>query len=90
MRTPSAERVLLVLTLDDGGPWEPDDIPFNLSRRENEVARWIRRGKTNAEIAVILGTSLRTVHKHVEHILAHAGVESRLALTVRLLDHHRA
>jgi FixJ family two-component response regulator len=39
----------------------------------------------NAEIAVILGISPRTVDKHVEHIYERFGVESRGALTVRLL-----
>ena len=39
----------------------------------------------SAEIAVILGISPRTVDKHVEHIYERFGVESRGALTVRLL-----
>ncbi len=85
--TPSRDRILLVLTLHDSGPSETDGNAFGLTRRENEVARWISRGKTNAEIAAILGISPRTVHKHVEHILARAGVESRVVLTVRLLEH---
>jgi len=35
---------------------------------------------------VILGISPRTVHKHVEHIFEKLGVESRVALAVRLRD----
>ncbi len=85
--TPSRDRILLVLTLHDSGPSETDGNAFGLTRREDEVAHWICRGKSNAEIAAILGISPRTVHKHVEHILARAGVESRVALTVRLLEH---
>ena len=51
------------------------------------MTRWICEGKTNAQIAAILGISPRTVHKHVEHIFERVGVDSRVALTVRLLEH---
>ena len=85
--TTSRNRILLVLTLDGDSPSSQGDNDFGLTPRENEVARWICRGKSNADIAAILGISPRTVHKHVEHIFARLGVESRVALTVRLLEH---
>jgi DNA-binding CsgD family transcriptional regulator len=50
-----------------------------LTAREREVLRWLREGKRNSEIGVILQLSERTVEKHVEHILAKLGVETRLA-----------
>ena len=53
-----------------------------LTERESEVLRWIKEGKRNAEIALILGVSSRTIHKHVEHILAKLGVETRTAAAV--------
>ena len=85
--TTSSGRILLVLTLkSDGAPGLAANA-FGLTAREYEVARWVCEGKTNAEIAAILGISPRTVHKHVEHIFGRVGVESRVALTIRLLDH---
>lgn len=53
--------------------------PFGLSRRETEVLLWITQGKRDAEIAVILGISPRTVNHHVQHILKKLGVETRTA-----------
>lgn len=50
-----------------------------LTTRENQILDWIVEGKRNAEIALILGTSARTVEKHVEHILAKLNVETRTA-----------
>lgn len=50
-----------------------------LSPRESAVLTWVSRGKTNREIASILGISLPTVKKHVEHILQKLGVETRTA-----------
>jgi len=50
---------------------------ISLSPREGEILGWIIEGKRNSEISVILGISLRTVEKHVEHILGKLGVETR-------------
>lgn len=52
---------------------------FRLTPREAEVLLWISESKTNPEIAAILKTSTRTVHKHVQRLLAKLGVENRLA-----------
>jgi DNA-binding CsgD family transcriptional regulator len=52
---------------------------LGLTAREAEVLHWIGEGKNNPEIAVLLRLSPRTVHKHVEHILAKLGVETRYA-----------
>jgi len=56
---------------------------LGLSRREAEVLAWIIEGKTNGEIGTILGTSGRTIDKHVEHILRKLGVETRTAAVAR-------
>jgi DNA-binding CsgD family transcriptional regulator len=56
-----------------------------LSRRQQEVARWIREGKSNVEIARIMGISPRTVQKHIEHIFDKLGVESRVAVATHQL-----
>ncbi len=55
-----------------------------LSRREAEVLSWVARGKTDADVAVILGLSVRTVHKHLEHIYTKLGVENRTAAAIHL------
>ncbi|HUA68169.1 MAG TPA: helix-turn-helix transcriptional regulator, partial [Candidatus Saccharimonadales bacterium] len=88
--TSSTDRLLLVITREPEGSLSAivTDDP-SLSNREMEVARWICNGKSNSEIARILGISPRTVHKHVEHIFERLGVESRVALTVRLMKNFR-
>jgi DNA-binding CsgD family transcriptional regulator len=56
-----------------------------LTTRENEVLRWLAHGKTDAEIASLLGLSPRTVHKHLQHIYVKLGVETRTAAVMRAL-----
>jgi DNA-binding CsgD family transcriptional regulator len=84
MQTTSAHRILLVLTLRSDAAPKRTAKTFGLTSRENEVSHWICEGKTNAEIAAILGVSPRTVHKHVEHIFDKTSAGSRLALTALL------
>jgi len=50
-----------------------------LTARECEVVGWIAQGKRDAEIATIFGCAPKTVGKHVEHLLAKLGAETRLA-----------
>lgn len=52
---------------------------FSLTQRESEVLYWAIKGKTNRDIGDILGTSPRTVNKHMEHVFAKLGVETRTA-----------
>lgn len=63
-------------------PYQPlEEVrPQGLTARESEVFKWIGGGKTNAEIAIILGISIRTVQKHVENILRKLGLENRYAI----------
>ncbi len=58
---------------------------FALSDREAWVLVWVAYGKTNADIADILGMSPRTVNKHLEHIFLKMGVETRGAATALAL-----
>ena len=57
-----------------------------LTTRENEVLRWLAHGKTDAEIAALLGLSPRTVQKHLQHIYVKLGVETRTAAVMRALQ----
>lgn len=50
---------------------------LGLSDRETDVLYWVAQGKSNAEIAIILGISPRTVDKHLHAIYTHLSVETR-------------
>ena len=52
---------------------------YQLTPRETDVLAWVAKGKTNRDIAEILGMSPRTVNKHLEHIFIKLGVETRSA-----------
>lgn len=52
---------------------------FGLTKREAEVLHWVILGKTDRSIGEILGTSPRTVNKHMEHVFTKLGVETRTA-----------
>ncbi len=52
------------------------DLLSTLTSREREVLGWVTAGKTNAQIADILGASPATVAKHLERIYEKLGVES--------------
>jgi len=52
---------------------------FGLTNREGEVLSWLSKGKTNRDIAQILGLSPRTIDKHLEQIYSKLGVENRTA-----------
>jgi DNA-binding CsgD family transcriptional regulator len=58
---------------------------YGLTPRESEVLAWVAKGKTNADVGVILQMSDRTVQKHLEHIYQKLGVETRTTATVRAL-----
>ena len=50
------------------------------------MCRLIARGKSNKEIADILGISLRTVQNHVAHIFDKLGLHSRAGVAVWLVE----
>lgn len=52
---------------------------FRLTQREAEVLYWVVQGKTSKDIGDILGSSPRTVNKHLEHVFEKLGVETRTA-----------
>jgi len=71
--------VLHVTPAQAGTTMRQPDVP--LTPRETEVLSWLAKGKTNRDIAEILGMSHRTVNKHLEHIFEKLGVETRSAAT---------
>jgi DNA-binding NarL/FixJ family response regulator len=54
-----------------------------LTKREAEVLHWAGCGKTNEEIAIIIGAAAGTVKKHLEHIYDKLGVSNRTAAVMR-------
>lgn len=59
---------------------------FALAPREAEVLEWVAHGKTNGEIAIILGLAPGTVKFYVARILAKLGCETRTAAARTALD----
>lgn len=71
---------LLRLSRESGTSLPPEfTSELGLTTREGEVLAWLSKGKTNRDIAQILGLSPRTVDKHLEQIYAKLGVENRTA-----------
>lgn len=60
-----------------------------LTRRESEVLGRLGEGLRNDAIAIDLGISLRTVEKHVEHVLQKLGAISRAQAVRMALDLRR-
>ena len=56
-----------------------------LTERERDVMDGLAGGKTDRDIAAILGISPRTVHKHLQHIYEKLGVETRTAAVMRAM-----
>jgi DNA-binding CsgD family transcriptional regulator len=54
--------------------------PGLLTGRETEVAGWIAKGLTDAEIAGTLGISTRTVNTHRDNLLRKLNLRSRSAV----------
>jgi DNA-binding NarL/FixJ family response regulator len=50
---------------------------YGLTQREAEVLSWLAGGKSNRDIAQILGISARTIDKYLEQIYSKLGVENR-------------
>ena len=61
-------------------------VKLGLTPRAAEALLWLAQGKTNSDIATILGISESTVKKHVQEMFEKLGVETRGAATVRALE----
>ncbi|VWX63009.1 Two component transcriptional regulator, LuxR family [Burkholderiales bacterium 8X] len=87
-------ETMLLLALAPDAPDAPDArggssrlTEAALTPRETEVLSWLAKGKTNRDIGEILGTSPRTVNKHLEHIFEKLGVETRSAAAALASGH---
>ena len=59
---------------------------LGLTTREAEVLLWVAQGKSNADIATILVTTIHTVKKHLQNIFEKLGVETRNGAALRALE----
>jgi transcriptional regulator EpsA len=57
---------------------------FGLSERESEIMHWVRSGKTNDEIGMILGISTNTVKNHLQRIFRKLDVANRAQAVAKL------
>jgi DNA-binding CsgD family transcriptional regulator len=74
LRLPSPE------TRGAGAPARP------LSAREAEIVGWLREGKSNEEMAQLLGISALTVKNHLQRIYRLLGVGNRAHALARCLE----
>jgi DNA-binding NarL/FixJ family response regulator len=61
-------------------------LGLGLTPRAAEALLWLAQGKTNSDIATILGITESTIKKHVQEIFEKLGVETRGAAAVRALE----
>jgi DNA-binding NarL/FixJ family response regulator len=61
-------------------------LALGLTPRAAETLLWLAQGKTNPDIATILGITESTVKKYVQEIFEKLGVETRGAATVRAIE----
>lgn len=80
------DLVMLVLEERGAPPGPAALMKLGLTPREAEVLYWVAQGKSNPDTATILGSSVRTVHKHMEHIFQKLGLETRNAAALAALE----
>ena len=78
-QTGDEEWLVVLREENDASAIESLIAAFRLTLREAEVLYWVTLGKTSKDIGDILGSSPRTVNKHLEHIFEKLGVETRTA-----------
>ena len=80
------EWLIVMRESDDAAVIEAVSLACRLTAREAEVLYWVVKGKTNRDIGDILGTSPRTITKHLEHVFEKLGVETRTAAAALALS----
>jgi DNA-binding NarL/FixJ family response regulator len=59
---------------------------MGLTNREAEVLLWVAQGKSNGDVAGILGMSEKTVKQHMGNIFEKLGVENRNAAAMQAVE----
>lgn len=61
-------------------------MALGLTHREAEVLLWVAQGKSNADVASILGMSEKTVKQHLGSTFSKLGVENRNAAALQAVE----
>lgn len=80
------QRTSLSASLDEQQAVGQNARLIVLTPRQRTVLQWVVAGKTNREIATILGTSWRTVRNQLEPVFQKLGVETRTAAAMRAVE----
>ena len=65
------------------------EVPIpGLSPREREILSWLVKGKSNADIATIIGSACPTVATHIQRIYGKLHVNDRVNCTAKALARH--
>jgi DNA-binding NarL/FixJ family response regulator len=68
--------------MEEGGPASPGGAdPYDtLTDREKQVLKLVAEGRSNKEVAEVLGISVKTAMSHREHVMEKLGVHNRTEL----------
>ena len=77
--------LIIMQEVSDESVIEAMALSFKLTPKEAEVLYWVVKGKINRDIGDIVGSSPMTVKKHLEHVFAKLGVETRTAAAAMAL-----
>jgi len=69
--------------MEEGGPAAPGQAadPYeSLTDREKQVLKLVAEGRSNKEVAEVLGISVKTAMSHREHVMEKLGVHNRTEL----------
>lgn len=84
---PAREHYLLLLEEREPPFFSVDSLELlGLTHRESEVLFWVAKDKSNANIAKALGCSEGTVRKHLEHLYAKLGAQTRMGAVMVALE----
>jgi DNA-binding CsgD family transcriptional regulator len=78
---------LALLRTAPAGAQSLDKCVKQLTLRELTILNWVKNGKTNWEIATIMGITERTIRFHVESIFSKLGVTSRSQAVATAIEH---
>jgi DNA-binding CsgD family transcriptional regulator len=83
------EPAVIVCVTDPTAPTSGDASPEILTAREREALQWVAEGKSDWEIAMILGLSQTTVRFHVDNARRKLGAVNRAQAVARLVSGQR-
>ena len=78
---------LALLRTAPKNPQSTDHCVKQLTLREMNILNWVKNGKTNSEIAQIMGITERTIRFHVESIFSKLDVTSRSQAVATAIEH---